>query len=129
MCILLSWIDSYSEKNILVWRPSSANDLYKLLNSFLYEKEKEGIQERRSTMNTIKIFVHIHNDLRYDNFICNIMYIHKKWTRMIYKYENCTSKNTVGHSKLKLWTFFRGQGEWPLIFLCSDYQTSCVLNL
>lgn len=53
MCIFLSLIgkhNCYSKKDILGWRPSPAHELYKLLNSFLYEKEKEGIQERRSTM-------------------------------------------------------------------------------
>ena len=31
-------------------------------------------------------------------------------------YENATGKKIVGHAKLKLWTFFWGQGEyeWPL---------------
>ena len=37
---------------------------------------------------------------------------HKKEWRV---YENGVGKKIVGHSKLKLWTFFWGQGEqeWP----------------
>ena len=32
-------------------------------------------------------------------------------------YENGASKGIVGHSKLKLWTFYWGHGEreWPLV--------------
>ena len=37
-------------------------------------------------------------------------------------YENGAGEKIVSHSKLKLWTFFRGHGEreWPLISLCQD---------
>ena len=42
--------------------------------------------------------------------------IHKK-EREGLLYENGASEKIVGHSKLKLWTFFWGHGEceWPLV--------------
>ena len=43
------------------------------------------------------------------------MTLKKRTGRIIY--ENGTGKKIVGHSKLKLWTFFWGHGEceWPLV--------------
>ena len=47
-----------------------------------------------------------------------IWHTQKRMGKIInYVYDNGTGKKIVGHSKLKLWTFFWGQGEceWPLV--------------
>ena len=55
----------------------------------------------------------------------------KQWIEIIHKgriitvYENGFGKKIVGHSKLKLWTFFWGHGEceWPLVI---SYKLFCL---